>query len=126
MITKFRKMLVSFFLASLSTVAVAEKGQVEWQSLNKQSTEKEKGYEMRAVTAFFGDGRIMAPCASLEAPLPEPFTMFFTVLPNGELGEVAIFPLTSTAACMKNGLLTTKFPMPKEPFVVAIGMSFKP
>jgi hypothetical protein len=60
-------------------------------------------------------------------PAAAPFTIYFEVLANGDLGAVAFDPRTPTAVCIGQHVMRRKFPKPPGgAYVTKIDMRFTP
>lgn len=89
-------------------------------------TPEGQSYEATAVAAFWGDAAFLQACAPPGGPAPQPFTIYFEVLRNGQLGLVVFHPETDVARCIGNAVLGRTFPPPPgDAYVAKISMTFQ-
>lgn len=93
----------------------------------KESLARDSAYEMVSVKSFWGNAAFMKECTHENKPLPEPFTIYFEVLPNGALGQLLFSPLTDVGHCIHARVVGRRFPNPPGgAYVTKIEMSFAP
>jgi hypothetical protein len=94
---------------------------------NSIATPEGKGYETSATAAFFGDSTFMRTCASPGGPVAAPFTVYFEVVQNGDLGELVFSPETDVANCIRKEVTGRRFPPPPGGYFVGrVDLKFQP
>ena len=91
----------------------------------KNSLSRNSAYEMVSVQEFWGDASYLASCTGKNKPLPKPFTIYFEVLPNGQLGELLFVPETDVTRCIRPNVAGRRFTKPPGTYVTKIEMSFQ-
>ena len=115
-----------FLLAALfPAVALAEPSAEEMAPRAKVSLASDSAYEMESIKAFWGDASFLRQCLPPHQSTPEPFVIYFEVLPSGELGATVFEPLTNLAKCIQAHTVHRVFPKPPGTgYVTRIVMSF--
>lgn len=88
------------------------------------ATPEGKKYEMVSIGTFWGDAKFMQICAPADAPVPEPFDIFYIVQSDGTVKGVFLSPETKVGLCIKEHVLERVFSNPPSEFVGYIKMSF--
>jgi hypothetical protein len=93
----------------------------------RESIDRNSAYEMVSIREFWGDASFMKDCARPNSPLPAAFTIYFEVLPSGQLGLVDLEPNTPVAMCIKQHVMGQTFTPPPGgvPYVTKIEMAFQ-
>lgn len=92
----------------------------------RESLVMDRKYEMVSVGEFWGnDTSYLTACTHGGKPLPEPFTIYFEVLPDGRLGQLLFVPETDVARCIGAHVTGRTFTKPPGDYVTRIDMSFK-
>jgi hypothetical protein len=93
----------------------------------KESLARNSQYEEVSLKAFWSDISFMSECVPAGESAAAAFTIYFEILPNGDLGEVVLDPETMTAECIRRHVMHRKFPTPPGgAYVTRINMKFKP
>jgi len=119
-------MIRILLLCLLTTIAHASDKLQELESRNKIDISKAGGndYEIQAVQTFWGEPHFMMQCLPPDSPIHEPFTIYFEVLRNGNMGDIVFTTTTDVTDCMARKVKNKSFPVPSSSFVVKINMEF--
>jgi hypothetical protein len=125
---KSRLALITTALLVMPGSSIAASSIEQMARRAKESLASNGRYEEVSVKAFWSDISFMSECAPAAGqPAAAAFTIYFEVLPNGDLGEVVLDPETMTAECIRRHVAHRKFPKPPGgPYVTKIYMKFKP
>jgi hypothetical protein len=120
------RMLRTIIVLLLSSSAYASSLIDDLESRNKIdiSTPNGNKYEMDAIGVFWGSPHFMMECLPPGSQLHKPFTIFFEVLENGKMGQLAYREEDSVTDCISRNVKNREFPIPLKPFVVRIDLSF--
>ena len=111
--------------ASLSACADSSAGHMADRA--KKSLARDSAYEMVSVKEFWGDASFMKDCVPPNSAPPASLTIYFEVLPSGQLGSVTSEPDTAVSTCIKQHIIGRVFSKPpgSVPYVTKIEMAFR-
>jgi len=122
-----RLAVITLLLFATLDVSVAAPDIQVMERRAQESRARNSEYEKVAVTAFWtNDVTFMSECAPNDQPPAEPFVIYFEVLPGGDLGDIAIYPPSGPAQCLRRKVSNRKFPPPPGgAYVTKIDVRFK-